>query len=104
MKKTLTALGLAVGLLGLTACASDSYGHRDGYAGGYGPEPVAYDGYYDDSYGPFYDGYWAGDGGFYYTDAPGHPYHRDTAGHFRHDSAAGFHSVHGTGAGVHHHD
>ena len=98
MNKTLIALGLAAGLLSVTACASGPYG----YAGGYGPEPVAYDGYYDDAYGPFYDGYWAGDGGYYYTDAPGHPYHRDTAGHFRRDQASGFHAVHGTGAGRHH--
>ena len=91
MKKTLTALGLTVGLLGMSACASGPYG----YAGGYGPEPVAYDGYYDDFYGPFYDGYWAGDGGYYYTDAPGHPYHRDTGAHFRRDQASGFHAVHG---------
>jgi len=102
MKKTLTALGLVAGLACLSACASGPYGPGSG-PGYYGPAPVAYDGYYDDFYGPFYDGYWAGDGGFYYTDAPGHPYHRDTGGHFTHGAAAGFHPVHGTGAGMHHH-
>jgi len=100
MNKTLTALTVAASLLGMAACASGPYGPGPG--DGYGPEPVAFDGYYDDFYGPFYDGYWAGDGGYYYTDAPGHAYHRDTGGHFRHDSASGFHTVHGTGAGRHH--
>ena len=102
MKKILTAIGLSVGLFGLAACATGPYGPPGGGPGYYGPEPVAYDGYYDDFYGPFYDGYWAGDGGYYYTDAPGHPYHRDTGAHFRRDQASGFHAVHGTGAGVHH--
>ena len=99
MRKTLMMLGLSAAVLSLAACAD---GPGDRGAGFYGPEPVAYDGYYDDFYGPFYDGYWAGDGGFYYTDAPGHAYHRDTGNHFRHDSVSGFHAVHGTGAGRHH--
>jgi len=99
MKKPLIAISLSLGLLGLTACADGPYGGPGPGRGVYGPEPVAYDGYYDDFYGPFYDGYWADDGGFYYSDAPGHPYRRDTAGHFRRDAASGFHAVHGTGAG-----
>jgi hypothetical protein len=84
---TLRASLLAAAVLALGACAT-------GY---YGPHPVAYDGYYDDFYGPFYDGYWGDDGGFYYTDGPHHPFHRDAGGHFRHDMAQGFHPVHGLG-------
>ena len=88
MKTLATALGLSAGLLSLAACAD---GYHDRAAGFYG-QPVAYES------GPAavgYDGYWAGDGGFYYTDAPGHPYRRDAAGHFRHDAAGGYHAVHG---------
>jgi hypothetical protein len=100
MKTLAMAIGLSAGLLSMTACADNYsdrsasfYGQPAAYEGG--PAAVGYDGYYDDYYGAFYDGYWAGDGGYYYTDAPGHPYVRDTAGHFRHDSAGGFHAVHG---------
>jgi len=59
-----------------------------------GPTPIGYDSFYDDAYGPYYDGYWATDGFFYYTDAPGHAYRRDESHHFRRDMAMGFHSVH----------
>ncbi len=98
MKKLMLVAGVAMILAPLGACADGPYARTGvgvGVAYADGPVAVGYDGYYDDAYGPFYDGYWAGDGGFYYTDAPGHPYRRDTGNHFRHDAAAGFHPVHG---------
>jgi hypothetical protein len=61
------------------------------------PGSLAYSGYYDDFYGPFYDGYWAADGYFYFTDGPGHAFRRDDYHHFRRDMAAGFHGVRGSG-------
>src|SRR5271168_5164000 len=60
--------------------------YSDGGPGEYGPTPVGYDGYYDDYYGPFYDGCWAGDGGFYYSDGPGHGYRRGDPRHFRREA------------------
>jgi hypothetical protein len=94
MKKALIA---ALALLPLAACA-DEYG----YAGPGGPGPIAYDGFYDDYYGPIYDGYWGGGGAFYYrTSEHGHWRH-DHGGHFRHDMGPGpgtgghsFHPMHG---------
>jgi hypothetical protein len=65
----------------------------------YGPYPadaVAYDGFYDDYYGPFYDGYWGADGSFYYADRD-HHFHRDVDHHFQREGRAGFHPVHGGG-------
>ena len=88
MKKFAPALCavLAVSMLG--ACAvgfHDGPGHGGGYYS---------DAYYDDSYGPYYDGYWAADGSFYYRDTADHPYVRDDAKHFRRDNAGtGFHHV-----------
>jgi len=84
-------LAAGAAALGLAACADD-YGHRSYYGAA-----IGYDGFYDDAYGPFYDGYWGGDGFFYYSDAAGHPFRRDEGRHFRRDSAAGFHAVHGLG-------
>jgi hypothetical protein len=98
MKKLLLAAGVVAILGGLTACA-DGYVHRDGYVAAdvayEGPAPVGYDGFYDDYYGPFYDGYWANDGAYYYSTGAGQRYHRDDNHHFTHESAAGFHAVHG---------
>jgi hypothetical protein len=87
--------GLAAATIGvlLAGCASTYY------AGDYGHGPVAvvgYDGYYDDYYGPFVDGYWGADGGFYYR-GPDHHYHRDVGGHFSRVAAQGMHPVHGRG-------
>lgn len=100
MKRPFLALCIAgLAAAGLSACAD---GHYSGAPRGSGVAyyehgPVGFDGYYDDSYGPFYDGYW-GDGGFYYSTGEGRPYQLDRANHFRHDAAGGFHGVHG---GVH---
>ncbi len=74
MKRLIPAVGLLVALAG---CA-------DGYIVGGGG--MRYYGYYDDFYGPFYDGYWGDDGVFFYrTDRHG-TYVRDGAHHFRHDA------------------
>ena len=93
MKKLMAGIAGVTALVLLGGCA-DGYG-----SGGVGMSAsVDYDdGYYDGSYGPFYDGYWANDGYFYYSDAEGHPFRRDEARHFRHDHAAGFNHVHGHG-------
>ncbi len=74
------------------ACA-DGSDERRGVAY-YDHGPTAFDGYYDDAYGPFYDGYW-GDGGFCYSTGEGRGYQLDRSNHFRHDSADGFHPIHG---------
>ena len=50
------ALGLAIASMSVALPACASYDH-----GGY-----AYNAYYDDAYGPYYDGYWGDDGFFWY--------------------------------------
>jgi hypothetical protein len=73
-----------------------------GCAGSYGVayngppgDVVAYDDFYDDYYGPIYDGYWGGDG-FYYRSQAGGGFHRDDGQHFRREAAQGFHRIGGT--------
>jgi hypothetical protein len=94
MKVTIgLAAAVSAGML-LAGCASGSY---------YGPGPdsdaLAYDGYYDGSYGPVYDGYWRGDH-FWYRDGAGHPFRRDEARHFSRRAVRGFQHIHGErGAG-----
>ncbi|MHB8530115.1 MAG: hypothetical protein ACYC8V_11470 [Caulobacteraceae bacterium] len=87
----------AAGALALVAGCADYYGDYGDYGPGpgyYGPvAPVAYDGYYDDYYGPFYDGYWGADGFFYYRNSDRDQWRRDTGHHFAHEAAAGFHPV-----------
>ena len=98
MKKLMLAALAAGGALLIAGCADEGYYHH-------GPMAVGYDGYYDDAYGPFYDGYWADDGFFYYSDAPGHAYRRDDVHHFRRDVGPGFHQVQGhPHGGDHDHD
>ena len=78
-------------MLGMSLGACETYDHP-------GPGPYAYgyvDGYYDDYYGPLYDGYWGPDDYFYYRTGATGDYLRDNDHHFRHDSAQGFHSFHG---------
>jgi hypothetical protein len=86
-------LGLALATLSLAlpACASYDRGYRSGYAS------LDYDAYYDDAYGPFYDGYWGDDGGFYYRSGRGRPFGRDGGDHFHHSPGGGFHGVHSSG-------
>jgi len=86
MKRALLAVAAA---LALSACAE---------GGGYGYYP-GQTVYYDDAYGPIYDGYWNNDV-FFYSTGRGHHFVRDDAHHFRRDSASGFHGVH-THGGFH---
>lgn len=83
MTKTILILAAAATLGG---CASD--GAYSGFGGGWSTA------YYDDAYGPFYDGYWAGDV-FWYSPGRGRPYIRDEAHHFHHNPAPGAHGVRG---------
>jgi hypothetical protein len=87
-------LGLAIASLAIGAASCES--PRQSFAAGV--RPVSYDAYYDDAYGPFYDGYWGDDGAFYYCGGAGRPFIRDGGGHFQHGGAGGFHPVHGGGA------
>jgi hypothetical protein len=102
-KKLLIALAAT---LPLAACA--------GYYGGPVGPGVAYDGYYDDYYGPINDGYWGDGDVFYYRNHAHGRYVADRSGHFRHDMGApgnpggpgpggpgghGFHPMHGMGPG-----
>lgn len=86
MKLLITALA-ASAALGLAACESDGYydgggGFSAGYYG-HGPRSVWYDGWYDNFYGPVYDGYWGPGDSFFYRTAPGGIYYRDGLNHFR---------------------
>ena len=92
MKRSTIALSLVLAGLPLTACVGDGY-YGDGGA-------YAYDGYYDDYYGPIYDGYWGNDGYFYYrSNGQDHHYRQGDRNHFRRSSEApqgnGFHSIQG---------
>ncbi len=78
--------------IALSSCASMGIGPIGG-----GVPVFGYDAFYDDVYGPFYDGYWGGDGAFYYRGGAGRPYARDGGGHFRHGPASGFHGVRSSG-------
>jgi len=85
MRKLILCAGAA---LMLASCAGP------GYVGGGG---VAYDGFYDDYYGPIYDGYWGDGGVFFYRSHPHGHYVRDRGGHFRHEASNGYHPMHVTG-------
>lgn len=66
-KRTLITLALAAAApLALAGCAEDYYGDGYNYNAGYGWQNYPYDVYYDNYYGPFYDGYWGSDGYFWY--------------------------------------
>jgi hypothetical protein len=92
--KATALLAIATMSLALPSCASNGHGMRS----------LAslddYDAYYDDAYGPFYDGYWGDDGAFYHREHPGQPFAPDNGGHFHHSGGGGFHGVH-TGGGAH---
>ncbi len=85
------ALPALVALAALAGCAGPGPGRVAVAAG-----PDYYDGYYDGYYGPFVDGYWGGDGAFWYQDG-NHAFHRDDGSHFAHAGRTGFAHVHGTG-------
>ena len=96
-------LTAAVSAIGLAAC-EDTYDNGYGYgygssSYGYGPYGYAYvDGYYDNFYGPFYEGYWGPDAYFYYRTAPSSGFIRDDEHHFRRDSVSGYHPFHARAA------
>lgn len=79
MKRILLAAAAA---LALSACAEDL---------GYGPTFGSGLVYYDSYYGPYYNGYWARDGFFYYSPGRGRPFIRDEGRHFRRGPGSGFH-------------
>ena len=65
-QRTLITLALAAAApLALAACAEDYYGTGYGNVS-YGWRSYPYDVWYDNYYGPFYDGYWGTDGFFWY--------------------------------------
>jgi hypothetical protein len=95
--KMIIALSVACAALPLAGCVGEGYG-SGGVAIGYG-SPYAYDGFYDDYYGPIYDGYWGGDGFFYYRRNAGeHGFRRGDAHHFARAAPAQghFHAIQGT--------
>ena len=76
MKRLMIALCAALPIAA-GGCATTGYG--------YGGGPYAFDGYYDDFYGPVYDGYWGDDGFFYYRGhAEDRRFVRGDAAHFSH--------------------
>jgi len=83
----------AVTAMSLAACET-TYGHHGGAA----VSADFVDGYYDDAYGPWYDGYWGPDDSFYYRANETDTFHRDDAGHVRRDAAQGYHTFHGRAA------
>ena len=93
MRLMTSGMALATVSLTLIACAYD-HGRRGGFAS------LDYDAYYDDAYGPFFDGYWGDDGAFYHRERPGQPFMPDHGDHFHHAGGSGFHGVHG-GGGFH---
>ena len=94
MKRLIIALCAAIPAALAGGCTT--YGSETGlYAGG----PYAYEGFYDDFYGPIYDGYWGDDGSFYYrTDGGDRSFRRGDGAHFSRGSATGanFHPMQGS--------
>ncbi len=70
-------------------CAALALSGCAGY-GGY--DTAGFNAYYDDAYGPFYDGYWRGDD-FFYSAGRGRPFVRDEGHHFQRAPSAGLHGV-----------
>ena len=56
--------------------------------------------FYDDFYGPFYDGYWTISGNYFFTTGPARPYVRDDGRHFSKVMASGFRPVEGVARGA----
>jgi hypothetical protein len=95
MRKLTIALCALASPLTIAGCA-DNYGY--GY-GSVGLGPVAYNGFYDDFYGPIYDGYWGNDNFFYYrSNARDRAYRRGDRAHFSREAIAGgrHHAFQGT--------
>ena len=95
MKKLALAIAASAAVLavgGLSACAESYGGPHGGYY--YGDNDVMVDAYYDDTYGPYTEGYWNDDDGFfYYSTGTDHHFTRDADHHFRRDTSTGSHSV-----------
>jgi hypothetical protein len=95
MKRLIIGLAVALGSLSLAACAEDGYGY-----GRLSWSSYPYSGWYDNYYGPIYDGYWGTDNYFYYRrQSQDNRYYRDRQQHFRRgDMAPGgnFHRFEGT--------
>jgi hypothetical protein len=87
MKPLLIAL---FATLPLAACTT--------YGGGRVGASIAYDGFYDDYYGPIYNGYWGEGDVFYYRSGHRGQYIRDDSHHFHRDMASApagnFHPMH----------
>ena len=94
MKRALTIALLAMASVPLAGCVDGAGLQIDASV------PYAYDGWYDGSYGPIYDGYWGDDGYFYYRHAEGEgAYVRGDRTHFMHQAPQGPHNyqpIHGT--------
>jgi hypothetical protein len=91
MKSLTLMLVVASISIALSSCTPPNSLAGSGFAS------LGYDTYYDDAYGPFYDGYWGDDGGFYYRGDADRPFIRDGGGHFSHRAAGGFHGVRASG-------
>ena len=95
MKHAMMISLLAMTSIPLAACAG-GYGMQVGYDAS---TPYEYDGWYDGSYGPIYDGYWGDDGYFYYRHNEGEgAYVRGDRDHFARQAPQGPHNyqhVHG---------
>ncbi|HZZ88634.1 MAG TPA: hypothetical protein VFE13_09915 [Caulobacteraceae bacterium] len=88
MKQRLAIVAAAAASMALAAC-EDTYFHHPA------PNTAGYvDGYYDDFYGPFQDGYWGAGGVFYYRTSRGGDWRRDDGRHFTHDAGHGFNAFH----------
>ena len=89
MKRLAYFAAVAAAAVSLTACMDNMGHHHDGpYAGAF------IDGYYDDAYGPVYDGYWGDGDAFYYRGSANGEFRRDEAHHFSRQAGSGFHSMH----------
>jgi hypothetical protein len=102
MKRIISTLPLAAGAAGIVAlagCASNSawpwnWGNNNNHpARQY--SSITYTVYYDNAYGPIFDGYWASDGNFYFRNSGNEGFRKDTGGHFRRNAATGFNVIHG---------
>lgn len=91
MRKAVVFGAATAALITMAGCASDyDYPYGYGVAVAYGALA-----YYDDYYGPYWNGYWGPQGAFWFSEAPGLPFHPDLDGHFRSFAAAGFQLVGG---------
>jgi len=90
-----TFFAVAAGATLTSGCADDIYGR-----GGLTWSSHPYYGWYDNYYGPFYDGYWGTDGYFWFRLHEGEGrFRRDESRHFRRENSSGsdrFHRFEGT--------